>query len=69
MSDLGGPLRIFIDGACPFCRVEAEFLRQLDRGRGRLVLEDISSPDFDAGQYGLTLAEVTEEIHAVTWDG
>lgn len=63
------PLRILIDGACPICRREAEFLRWADRGRGRLIVEDINSPFFDPGRYGLSLEEVMGQIHAITWDG
>jgi predicted DCC family thiol-disulfide oxidoreductase YuxK len=63
------PLRVLIDGECPLCRREGEFLRRRDAGRGRLLLEDITSDGFDPRRYGLTPAEVMGQIHAVTWDG
>lgn len=63
------PFRILIDGDCPLCRREGDFLRRLDRGRGRLIIDDITSPDFEPGRYGLTMDEVMGSIHGVTWDG
>lgn len=64
-----GPFRILVDGECPICRREGEMLRWLDGGRGRIVIEDITRPEFDPGRYGLTQDEVMREIHGITWDG
>jgi predicted DCC family thiol-disulfide oxidoreductase YuxK len=61
--------KILIDGACPLCRREGEFFKRLDRGRGRLVVEDISDPDFDPEKYGTTWQDVTEQIHGVLPSG
>jgi len=58
--------KILIDGECPLCKREANFLRWLDGGRGRLVIEDISAPDFDASKYGKRLDELMGQIHGVT---
>lgn len=62
-------LTLLIDGACPLCRREGAHLRRLDRGRGRLRIEDISAPDFDPARYGLTHAQVQHSIHGILPDG
>lgn len=64
-----GPFRILIDGDCPLCRHEARLLARLDRGRGRLVLEDITAPSFDPTAIGRTFEDVMGSIHGVTADG
>ncbi len=60
---------ILIDGACPLCRHEANLLRRLDRGRGRLDLIDIASPRFEPAGLGVTLDQVMGSIHGLTRDG
>jgi predicted DCC family thiol-disulfide oxidoreductase YuxK len=62
-------IRILFDAECPLCAREGWLLERLDRGRGRIELEDISAPDFDPGRYGLTLAEVEARLHGVLPDG
>ena len=62
-------LRVLIDGACPLCRREADIWRRLDRGRGRILLEDISSRDFDPVRYGLTSEQAMGQIHGVLPSG
>lgn len=62
-------IKVLVDGACPLCRREASLWRRLDRGRGRIALEDISSRAFDAERYGLTRAAVLAEIHGVLPSG
>jgi predicted DCC family thiol-disulfide oxidoreductase YuxK len=59
------PFRILIDGQCPLCRREADFLQRMDRNRGRLVLEDITAAGFDPHRYGLTQEDVMRRIHGV----
>jgi predicted DCC family thiol-disulfide oxidoreductase YuxK len=61
--------RVLFDGGCPLCRREAALLRWLDRGRGRLVLEDITAPGFDPARYGTSLDQVMGEIHGVLPNG
>ncbi len=61
--------RILIDGDCPLCRKEAAMLRWMDRGRGRLDLEDIAAPGFDAERYGVPWATLMGRIHGVTPEG
>ena len=51
------------------CRHEANLLRRLDKGRGRLTLIDITAPAFDAAAYGTTFKAVMGSIHGVTADG
>jgi predicted DCC family thiol-disulfide oxidoreductase YuxK len=63
------PFRILIDGECPLCKREANMLAKMDRGRGGLVLEDISLPTFDANKYGTTFEAVMGSIHGVLPDG
>lgn len=62
-------IRVLIDGACPLCLREANLWRRLDRGRGRIVLEDISSKDFDPARYGLTSEQAMGQIHGVLPSG
>ena len=62
-------IKVLIDGACPLCHREAQLWRRLDRGRGRIVLEDISSADFDAARYGLTREQVMDQIHGILPSG
>ena len=61
-------LKLLFDGGCPFCAMEARWLRRRDR-LGRLVFEDISRPEFDASRYGLTQAQVMGVMHGILPDG
>ena len=61
--------KILIDGECPVCKREGDFLRWLDGGRQRLVIEDISAPDFDPGQYATSRDELMGQIHGVMPSG
>jgi predicted DCC family thiol-disulfide oxidoreductase YuxK len=62
-------IKVLIDGACPLCRREANLWRWLDRGRGRIALEDVSVPDCDAARYGLTHEQAMEQIHGILPSG
>jgi len=62
-------IRVLYDGECPLCAREVRALRRLDRGRGRIDLEDIAAPGFEADRYGLTQREVMDRIHGVLPDG
>jgi len=44
-------------------------MERLDRGRGRLVTEDIADPAFDPTSYGLTYERMMATIHGQTPDG
>lgn len=61
-------VKLLFDGDCPLCMREVALMSRFNR-RGRLALEDIAAPGFDAGRYGLTQAEVMGHIHAVLPDG
>lgn len=61
--------RILVDGECPLCKKEAGMMRWMDRGRGRLDIEDIAAPGFDASKYGKTFDDVMGRIHGVYPDG
>lgn len=60
---------IFIDGGCSLCSREAGLLRRLDRGRGRLKLTDLASPEFERSDHGLSYEQVMRSIHGMTPDG
>jgi predicted DCC family thiol-disulfide oxidoreductase YuxK len=60
--------KVLYDGECPFCRIEARWLRYLNWS-GRLALEDIAAPDFDPNRYGRTLSELMGALHGVFPDG
>jgi predicted DCC family thiol-disulfide oxidoreductase YuxK len=62
-------VKVLYDGQCPVCRREADLLRWLDGGRRRLLLEDISDPQFDPARYGLTMDQVMGQIHGVLRNG
>lgn len=61
--------RVLYDGQCPVCRKEADLLRWLDGGRGKLLLEDITNAQFDPGMYGLTMDQVMGQIHGILRSG
>jgi|JI10StandDraft_1071094.scaffolds.fasta_scaffold620341_1 predicted DCC family thiol-disulfide oxidoreductase YuxK len=62
-------IRILFDAECPLCAREGRLLERLDRGRGRVQLEDISHPAFDASRYGLDPADLEARLHGVLPDG
>ena len=62
------PLRIFYDGSCSVCATEVERYGRKD-GDGRLILVDISDPDFNATLFGITLAEFMYQMHAIDRTG
>ena len=62
-------IRILFDAECPLCAREGRLLERLDDGRGRIQLEDLSSPEFDASKYGLDQETVEARIHGVLPDG
>ena len=61
-------LKLFYDGECPFCRREAEWLKQRDRS-DHLVTEDISALGFDPAAYGLRRDDVERVLHGMKCDG
>lgn len=65
----GPEFTILVDGECPLCEREAELLRRLDGGRGRLELVDISAAGFDPARYGRSFETLMARIHGVLPDG
>jgi predicted DCC family thiol-disulfide oxidoreductase YuxK len=65
----GPDITLLIDGECPLCRHEANLMRRLDKGRGRLALVDIADPAFDPAAYGRSMDDVMGTIHAALPDG
>jgi predicted DCC family thiol-disulfide oxidoreductase YuxK len=66
--NVAGETLVFFDGACPLCSAEMRSLRRWDR-RQRLMLIDISAPDFDASVWPVTLAEMNAALHVRLPDG
>ncbi len=62
------PLRLFYDGSCSVCATEVERYGRKDR-EGKLVLVDVSSPDFDPTPYGIGLDAFMYQMHAIDADG
>ncbi|HEX5655666.1 MAG TPA: DUF393 domain-containing protein [Polyangiales bacterium] len=60
--------KLLFDGECPLCVREVRMMEKLNR-KGRLVLEDIAAPDFDASRYGRTFEQLMGSIHGVLPDG
>ncbi len=60
--------KILYDGDCPLCRREIDMLRRRNR-RGRLAMEDIADPTFDAGRYGVSQDVLMARIHGVDPEG
>jgi predicted DCC family thiol-disulfide oxidoreductase YuxK len=60
--------KLLYDGACPFCRLEARWLAWWNK-RGKLVLEDIAAPGFDAARYGVSHEDLMGVMHGVLPDG
>lgn len=60
--------KLLYDGECPMCRREAMWLQRRSRD-GRLALEDISAPGFDAARFGKAQAELMGVMHGVFPDG
>ena len=58
------PLRIFYDGSCFVCATEIERYGRKDR-EGRLLLVDISAPDFNPAPFGVTLDAFMYQMHVI----
>jgi len=68
MSD-AGTIKLLYDGLCPVCVRKMNDLRKLDRGRERLIFEDMTRPEFDPERYGMTQTQALKGLHAVRSDG
>jgi predicted DCC family thiol-disulfide oxidoreductase YuxK len=58
------PITVFYDGSCSVCAAEIEHYRRKDH-EGRLVLVDISAPDFEPGVYNIDLLSFLYELHVI----
>jgi predicted DCC family thiol-disulfide oxidoreductase YuxK len=62
------PLEFLYDGSCPICSADVAKLRKADRQK-KLIFIDITSDNFDPGDYGRSLDELLARIHARRADG
>ena len=62
------PLRLYYDGDCPLCAREVALLRRRN-GAERLVLIDISQPDFDPASTPFSLIQLQTVLHAQDANG
>jgi predicted DCC family thiol-disulfide oxidoreductase YuxK len=61
-------IQVFFDGDCPLCRREIDVLRRWDR-RGKLLFTDISAPDFQACNVGMSQDALMAQLHGRLPDG
>ena len=62
------PITVFYDGACSICAAEIEQYQRQDQA-GRLILVNISAPDFRPEQYGIELQAFMYELHVFDQTG
>jgi predicted DCC family thiol-disulfide oxidoreductase YuxK len=62
------PITVFYDGTCTVCAAEIEHYRRKDH-EGRLVLINISSPDFKPELYSISLQAFMYELHVIDRKG
>ena len=64
----GKTVEVFFDAECPLCRREVGVLRWLDR-RKRIQFTDITRPEFDPAEFGMTMDDFMSEIQGRMPDG
>lgn len=62
------PLKVFYDGSCYICSTEMFIYMRKDHG-GRLEFIDISDPDFNPHEYGISLDDFMYQMHAIDGRG
>jgi len=62
------PLKVFYDGSCYVCSTEM-FVYMRKNHEGRLEFVDISMPDFNPDQYGMSLSDFMFQMHAIDRTG
>lgn len=62
------PLRVFYDGSCPVCGSRVERYGRQDRA-GRLILVDVSAPEFDPAPFGIPLTDFMSQMHVLDRSG
>jgi predicted DCC family thiol-disulfide oxidoreductase YuxK len=58
------PISVFYDGACIVCSTEIEHYRRKDHAN-RLILIDISAPDFRPEPFNINLQSFMYELHVI----
>jgi predicted DCC family thiol-disulfide oxidoreductase YuxK len=58
------PLQVFYDGACYVCSAEM-FVYMRKNHAGRLEFVDISVPEFNPAEHGISLADFMYQLHAI----
>jgi predicted DCC family thiol-disulfide oxidoreductase YuxK len=61
-------LKVFYDGSCYVCSTEMFTYKKKDHG-DRLEFVDISDPNFNPDQYGISLADFMYQLHAIDRGG
>lgn len=62
------PLKVFYDGSCYVCSSEMFVYMRKNHG-GRLEFMDISAPDFNPGEFGISLDDFMYQMHAIDRTG
>jgi len=62
------PLTVYYDGSCSVCAAEIEHYRRKDH-ESRLVLIDISAPDFSPERPGIDRQAFMHELHVIDRQG
>lgn len=58
------PLKVFYDGSCYVCSTEMFVYMRKDHG-SRLEFIDISTPDFNPDEFGISLTDFMYQMHAI----
>ncbi len=62
------PVKVFYDGSCWVCSREMYTYMGKNHG-GRLEFVDITGPDFNPAEYGISLADFMYQMHAIDRTG
>ena len=62
------PLTLFVDRACPLCAREIRWLERT-ADPARLLLVDVSAPDFSCAGLGKDLSQLRRRLHARSASG
>ena len=62
------PVHVFFDGSCSVCAAKIEYYLHRNRD-GRLAAVDVSRPDFDPKQFGISQADFMQQLHVIDSQG
>jgi predicted DCC family thiol-disulfide oxidoreductase YuxK len=62
------PLLVFYDGSCIVCATEMAVYMKKNH-EGRLAFIDVSAPDFQPQEYGITMPDFMYQIHVIDRKG